>query len=61
MPSDCLDVTSPYKKDQETSAVEKSFQSGSIKTEIKSSKALAGGITETTKFKYLTFKSLKRF
>ena len=55
MPSDYLGATSPNEKDRETSAVEKSFQSGSIKIEIKSSKSLAGGITETTKFKCLTF------
>ena len=37
------------------SAVEKSSQSGNIKPEIKTLKSLAGGITETVKFKCLTF------
>ena len=60
MPFDYLGATSPNEKGREMSALEKSFQSGSIKTEIKSSKSLAGGITERTKFKCLTFQIFEK-
>ena len=61
MSSKYLGVISQYQKDRETSPNEKSSQSGSIKTEIKSSKSLVGGITETIKFKCLLFDFEKDF
>ena len=42
------------------SAVEKSSQRGSIKTEMKTSKSLARGITETIKINFLSFQISKK-